>query len=147
MIQFSVSIMIQFNFEYLFSRRHNPPMTTHHTDEKKPAQGGIDEQVEARRPMLPSSRRCVWIGPETDQERWAVKNKMEEVLGRIDAMLWALDRPAQEGEAERRIETLRHFITAGMHRALELEALLLERDPKDKPREMETHHFNSLSRR
>lgn len=120
-------------------------MTTHHTDEKKPADGGLDAKgKELLQPMLTSSRRCVWIGPETDQGRWAVKNKMEEVLGRIDAMLWALDQPAGE---ERRIEKLRHFITTGMQRALELEALLLERDPKDKPREMETHHFNSLSRR
>ena len=123
-------------------------MTTHRIDEKKPAQGGlVVDGNELRLPMLPSTRRCVWIGPKTDQECWAVKNKMEEVLGRIDAMLWALDRPQGAGQPEQRIETLRHFITTGMQRALELEALLLERDPKDKPREMETHHFNSLSRR
>ena len=123
-------------------------MTTHHTDEKKPADGGlVVDGDELRRPILPSSRRCVWIGPKTDQEYWAVKNKMEEVLGRIDAMFWALDQPLGDESAERRIERLRHFITTGMQRALELEALLLERDPMDELRQIETLTFDSFQKR
>lgn len=123
-------------------------MTTQHTDEKKPADGGFDAKgKELPRPMLPSSRRCVWIGPETDQGRWAVKNKMEEVLGRIDAVLWTLDRPSDEVSLERLRDSLRHFATTGMQRALELEAMLFERDPKDALRQMETLAFDSFHKR
>ena len=43
MIHLRVSIMIQCLFEYLFNQDHNPLMTTHHTDEKKPARGGLGE--------------------------------------------------------------------------------------------------------
>ena len=41
-----MSIMIQYLFEYLFNCGHNPPMTTHHTDEKKPALGGLSDEAQ-----------------------------------------------------------------------------------------------------
>lgn len=124
-------------------------MDQHHIDEKKPAQGGVGGQRGGgrQRPVLPSSRRCAWRGPETDQERWAAKEKLEEVLGRIDAMFWALDCPEGAESHERRLEILRHFIVSGMHRALELETLLFDRDPQDVPRQMETLAFDSFHSR
>ncbi len=97
--------------------------------------------------MLPSTRRCIWAGPQTDQERLAVKDKLEEVLGRLDAMFWALDCPEGSESHERRLEMLRHFITSGMRSALALEALLFERDPEDVPRQMETLAFDSFHKR
>lgn len=122
-------------------------MTTPDADEKKPAHGGVESQVDGQQSVVPSTRRCVWVGPKTPQEHWALKSKLEEVLGRLDAILWALDYPENVESPERRRETLRHFATTGMQRALELEALLFERDPRDVPRQLETSHFDSFQRR
>lgn len=119
-------------------------MTTHHTDEKKPADGGLAASNKA---LLPSTQCCVWVGPETEHERWAVKNKLEEVLGRLDAIIWVLHRVDAEVSADRRLESLKHFAATGMQNAIALESLLFERNPQDAPRQSATAYFDSRSSR
>lgn len=121
-------------------------MTTHNTDEKKPAQGGIDEQVEARRPMLPSSARCIWAGPQTVQERWSLKEQVERALQRLDKALWSLDSSNLENPVLQ-LEIARSDIILAMDQALAVEALLFECCPEDKMRQSATWYFDSLPRR
>lgn len=121
-------------------------MTTHHTDEKKPAQGGIDEQVEARQPMLPSSARCIWVGPQTEQEQWDLKEQVERALQRLDKALWALDSRNLDNPAAR-LEIARSDIILAMDQALAVEALLFECSPEDKMRQSATWYFDSSIKR
>ena len=121
-------------------------MTTHHTDEKKPAQGGIDEQVETRRPMLPSSARCIWVGPQTEQEQWSLKEQVERALQRLDKALWSLDSSNLDNPAAR-LEIARSDIILAMDQALAVEALLFECRPEDEMRQSATWHFDSCIKR
>lgn len=121
-------------------------MSTHHTDEKKPAQGGAGEQIEGRRPMLPSSARCIWAGPKTEQERWGLKEQVERALQRLDKALWALDSRHLDNP-DARLEAARSDIILSMDQALALEALLFERHPEDQMRQSATWYFdNSIKR-
>lgn len=121
-------------------------MTTQHTDEKNPAQGGVDGQVGARRPMLPSSARCIWAGPQTEQERWRLKEQVERALQRLDKALWALDSGNLDKPAVR-LEIARSDIILAMDRVLAVEALLFERIPEDEMRQSATWHFDSCIKR
>lgn len=120
-------------------------MTTHHTDEKKTAQGGLGEQG-GQSSMLPSTRRCAWIGPQTEQEQWNLKEQVECTLQRLDKALWALDS-YNLGNPAAQLEIARSDIILAMDRALAVEALLFERHPEDWLRQSATGHFDSLPRR
>ena len=122
-------------------------MTTHHTDEKKPALGGDEEQGGLLpRPMLPSSRRCVWIAPETDQGRWEVKEKMEQLLDRLNKALWVFDTQYLD-DIQRRTDMARNAVLQAMEEAIAVDSALFEQDPEDGFRQTATFHFDSLSRR
>lgn len=121
-------------------------MTTQHTDGKKPAQGGVDGQGDARRTMLPSSARCIWAGPQTEQERWRLKEQVERALQRLDKALWALDSGNLDNPAAR-LEIARRDIIQAMDQALAVEALLFERCSEDQIRQSTTWYFDSSIKR
>lgn len=118
-------------------------MTTQHTDEKKPTQGGAGEQVEGRQPMLPSSACCIWAGPQTGPERWSLKEQVERALQRLDKALWALDNGNLDKPTVR-LEIARSDIILAMDRVLAVEALLFERSPEDEMRQSATWYFDSV---
>lgn len=120
-------------------------MTTQRTDEKNPAQGGVGGQAEARAPMLPSSARCIWAGPQTSQEQWDLKEKMERLLDRLNKALWVCDTQHAD-DVQRRTEAVRRDVLMAMDQALTVEALLFERCPEDQMRQSATWHFDSLKK-
>lgn len=96
--------------------------------------------------MLPSSARCIWAGPQTEQERWSLKEQVERALQRLDKALWALDSGNLDNPAAR-LETARSDIILAMDRVLAVEALLLERRPEDEMRQSATWYFDSSIKR
>lgn len=96
--------------------------------------------------MLPSSARCIWAGPQTEQERWRLKEQVERALQRLDKALWALDSGNLDKPAVR-LEIARSDIILAMDRVLAVEALLFERIPEDEMRQSATWHFDSCIKR
>lgn len=122
-------------------------MTTHHTDVKKPADGGlVAKGKELPRPMLPSTARCIWAGPQTEQERWDLKEQVERALQRLDKALWVLDSQNLD-DPQARLDAARSDIILAMNQALEVEALLFERCPADQIRQSTTWYFDSSIKR
>lgn len=96
--------------------------------------------------MLPSSARCIWTGPQTEQERWGLKEQVERLLDRLNKALWVCDTQHAD-DAQRRTEMVRHDVLLAMNQALAVEALLFERCPEDEMRQSATWHFDSCIRR
>lgn len=117
-------------------------MNSRNTNEKNPARGGIDEL----HPMLPSTRRCVWKGPETDHGRFDLKEQVERALQRLDKALWVLDSQNLDNPSAR-LEAARRDIILAMDQALAVETLLFVRHPEDQIRQSTTWYFDSSIKR
>ena len=102
-------------------------MTTHHTDEKKPADAG---EIEASLQELRESPRF----------------KMLLVLGKLDSSLWMMDENSEPDREQERYN-LRNRIYTALSWLSELDAKLFPEDQHNQLRTIETSHFDSLQSR